>query len=109
MRPQDLVLRCLVQKEADNSWFAICIDLNLSAQADTLPEVKHKLHEQIHQYMDEATGEDSEYFEDLVPRLASFSYRLKYRFAALVCSILDKRNNNDRACTFTDHLPLKPA
>lgn len=108
MLPKDLQLRCYLEPERDGSWFAICIDLNLSVTAGSADEAKEKLHHQIHHYIEEAYSTDSDYFDDLVPRLAPLSFRIKYHLIDLICRVRDNAKRN-RACLFTDRMPLKPA
>ena len=108
MRPEDLKLRGYVEPERDGSWFAICIDLNLAAHGESAEEAKNKLHNQIRDYIEEAFMDDSAYFNDLVPRVAPLSFRLKYRLIDIMCRVRDNAKRN-KACLFTDRLPLKPA
>ena len=108
MRPIDLKLKCYAEREHDGSWFAVCIDLNLAAQGESLESVKTKLHQQVRDYLEEAVTEDAAYFGDLIPRPAPLSFRLKFYLIEFLCRL---RHNTDRgdACPFTDYLPLKPA
>ncbi len=108
MRPADLKMRCYLEPQRDGLWFAVCIDLNLSAIGDSQDQAKHKLHDQIRDYIEEALTDDSAFFSDLVPRPAPFSRRLKYHIIELLCRLRDNTPRN-RACHFTDFLPLKPA
>ena len=50
----DLVLRCLAMKRR-NYWVAMCVDLDLTVQADTLPQARKLLKGQISSYVAEAT------------------------------------------------------
>lgn len=78
MRPNDMVLRCFAEK-VGNQWQAFCIDLNLAAQADTFPQAKEKLESMVSSYLyDIFEGDDKEHAEDLFPRLAPLSIRIKY-------------------------------
>lgn len=108
MKTRDLILRCYVEKDSDGTWFAMCIDLNLYARADSDREAKKKLHGFIKDYINEALTTDSEYIGSLIPRRAPVSFRLKYHLISLMCSF----RNATRTCThrkFNEHLPVVPA
>ncbi|MEX0618431.1 MAG: hypothetical protein WDZ76_14525 [Pseudohongiellaceae bacterium] len=80
MKLQDLVLRCYAESKG-GQWQAICIDLNLAAQADSFEEAREKLEAQISDYLYGAlVGEDRKYAEVLIPRRAPLKYRVKYNF-----------------------------
>lgn len=113
MRLDDLMLKCYAERERDGSWFAVCIDLNLVAQGESLDSVKIKLHQQVRDYLEEAVTDDAAYFGDLIPRPAPLSFRLKFYLLELICKLRHNRlrnnSNHGGACPFTDFLPLKPA
>jgi hypothetical protein len=107
MTPSDIVLRCYAERERDGSWFAICIDLNLAAQAGSAKEVKAKLHAQIEQYVREALTVDRQYIDDLMPRRAPLSFRIRYHLARIACAIRGMKHHGDPAKrTFKEHLPV---
>lgn len=85
MRTGDLLIRCLAMKEGDQ-WIGICLPFDLAAQADTLPEMKHKLQEQIVHYLHDAlTGPDREHAEYLLSqRRAPLKYWVKYYLAGFM-------------------------
>lgn len=105
LAPVQLTVRCFAEKEADQ-WLAFSIELGLAAQADTLPEVKHKLEAMISTYVHDAVaGEDREHAYELLTRKAPLSVRLRYH----TYSLLDRvRRASDRA-VYTRPLPLEPA
>lgn len=77
-------VRCFAERIGDQ-WQAFCIDLNLAAQADSLPAAIVKLDAMIREYLFDAThGEDSAHAAALIPRPAPFSLRLRY----LLCRLL---------------------
>jgi hypothetical protein len=78
MKPIDLKLRCYAEQEENTTWFAICIDLNLAAQADTFEEVRAKLHTMVRDYVMEALTVDAQHIEDLIPRKAPWPFLLRY-------------------------------
>jgi hypothetical protein len=105
MKPKDLILRCYAARESDNSWYGICLDLNLFAQGDDLKEVQKKLHSMIKDYTREAFTVDKEYVNSLLPRRAPFSFFIRYYFANVMS--LFHRLKNMRS--FSDPLPVVPA
>lgn len=110
MNVSDLVLRCYAEREKDGSWFAICLDLNLTAQAGTAKEAKVKLHALINQYVREALTVDRKYLSDLLPRRAPFSFFVRYYFIRIICAIhgIDRRGNHAKRI-FKENLPVVPA
>jgi hypothetical protein len=105
MRPEKLVLRCYAERESDGSWFVICLDLNLYARADSLPEARAKLHDFIGKYVTDAVTRDQEHIADLIPRRAPFSFWVRYYCikAIVLCGrSLEK-------LSFKEPLPLVPA
>jgi len=53
MRTNDLLLRCYAER-TDGVWSAICLDLNLASQGDTLADARSELNEQIVSYLDDS-------------------------------------------------------
>lgn len=105
MKPNDLILRCLAMRDDDASWFAICLDLNLYARADSFDEVKAKLNAFIREYLQEALTVDADHIGDLIPRRAPLYFWLLY-FAAWCKHSLHRAT---QAKKFTLHLPVVPA
>lgn len=107
MKPIDLKLRCFAQQEKDKSWFAVCIDLNLLAQGDSVEEARKKLHLMIADYLTEALTIDEKYIDDLIPRKAPFFFLLNYHWLTLK-NKLHAVANHATSQLFTEHLPLMP-
>jgi hypothetical protein len=105
MKAKELLLRCYAAKETDGSWYAICLDLNLFAQADSLQDVKVKLHTMLKEYITEAVTVDKEYAGSLLCRKAPFSFFARYYFAYIMNLFHTLKNTR----TFNDPLPLVPA
>lgn len=107
MKPSELVIRCYAEKK-DDIWVAVCIDLCLSAQADSLTQVKEKLINQIGEYVyDALAGEDMEYSGQLLLRKAPLSQRLKYfQFSLMRTLHLARENLFD---LFSPTLPVAPS
>ena len=70
-------LRCYAKKEGSD-WVAVCIDLSLAAQAESLQVAKEKLESMITTYVDEALNEHKEFAHQLLSRKAPFSQQLTY-------------------------------
>lgn len=59
MRPDQFTLRCYSENQGDIA-VAVCIDLTLAAQTDSMDEARRKLDEQITSYLhDIFVGEDN--------------------------------------------------
>jgi hypothetical protein len=98
--PSDLVLRCLAL-ERKGYWVAMCVDLDLSVQADTLPQARNLLKGQMTSYVNEAMSIDNDHANDLMLRKAPLRYRLLYRFVKLVHATRHKQS-------FETAMPLMP-
>jgi len=77
------VLRCYSERDADGTWFATCIDLNLYARADTPEEAQAKLHLIIADHMESVFALPVEEREHLIFRPAPLSFRLRYAWLLL--------------------------
>lgn len=78
-----LVFRCFARR-TEGLWVAMCIDLTLAVQGDTLDEVKAKLGEQITEYVHTALTVDHAYAEQLLSRVAPWRYRAEYHAISLL-------------------------
>lgn len=97
----DLVLRCLALKRG-SYWVAMCIDLDLAVQADTIAQARELLKGQISSYVADATGVDNENARALLGRKAPMRYVLMYYCAKLA-------NNACKTLSFDTAMPLVPA
>lgn len=86
------VLRCFGQRLAKDQWQAICIDLNLAAQGESLPDVRRKLDSMIRSYVQDLSGIDRAHVSDLFPRPAPLGIRLKYYYASVLSWAAAKSN-----------------
>lgn len=105
MIPKNLTLRCYAARELDGSWYAVCLDLNLLAQADDLDAAQKKLHSMIKNYASEAFTKDKHYINSLIPRRAPFVFFLYYYFARIASIVHHFKNIS----IFNDSLTLTPA
>lgn len=70
-------LRCMAYYQ-DSVYVAVCLDLSLAAQADSMKEAMDKLEKQIDAFLEEAKSEP-QYAKDLIlNRKAPMSLWLKY-------------------------------
>lgn len=76
MRKLRKVIRCMAYKKGD-LYIAICLDLSLAAQANTMQEAMQKMEAQIDDYLNEVRQEP-QYALQLLNRPAPFSQWLKY-------------------------------
>jgi len=106
LKPAQLVLRCYAEPD-EGSWFAMCIDLNLYARADSPEAVQTKLEEIIREYVTEALTDDRASVADLLPRPAPMTFRLRYHYIALHNRVCRVARNSARL--FLESVPLIPA
>jgi hypothetical protein len=108
MRPQDLLLRCYIERVGDQ-WQAFCVDLNLAAQADSLHEAKTKLDSMVRSYLiDALTGEDRAHAAMLLTRKAPLRFRAKYNWYAMrskISTTFARSNPRDRIA-FRKPMPM---
>ncbi|MGR8932499.1 MAG: DUF1902 domain-containing protein [Gammaproteobacteria bacterium] len=102
MKAKELIIRCYAKKEED-VWVAVCLDFCLATQGDSFDEVKHKLEEQINDYVTEAL-QDKEYGVQLLNRKAPFSSWLEYYWIR-VSNVIHRGSS----VIFDELMPLHPA
>lgn len=78
-----LLFRCYARR-TEGVWVAMCVDLTLAVQGDSLEEVKAKLGAQISDYVRDALTVDHAYAEQLLSRAAPLRYRLEYHAIRLL-------------------------
>lgn len=104
MKPRELIVRCYAEKSG-GTWQAVCIDLNLAAQGDSFESVRHKLDEQIYEYVyDAVAGEDRAFADQLLTRKAPLSLRARYHFYATLHHMKSFQNGVHRL--FNIPMPL---
>ena len=108
MRPLDLTLRCYAKQAKDNSWYAVCIDLNLVASGDNCQEARKKLHEQIQDYIEDALTVDSEYADQLIPRKAPLYFQIEYYWMKILI-LISQTSSSTNNCLYSEPLPLRVA
>lgn len=86
MSVDQLLIRCYAQRSG-GIWCAVCVDLCLAAQAETLQEAKLKLEGQIYNYLDEALNEDKQHAEYLLSRKAPLMDLVKYHAISTINSL----------------------
>jgi predicted RNase H-like HicB family nuclease len=105
VRLSNLVLRCYAEQEADGTWFAICLSLNLYARGDSFEQARMKLHAVIASYLKDALTVDSQYVGDLIPRRAPLYFWVRYAFVWCALQLRDVATKRQ----FKESLPLVPA
>lgn len=106
MRAPDLVLRCYAEKQ-DHDWVAVCLDLNLAAQAESFREARHKLEGMICEYVSDAVvGQDKQHARQLLTRRAPLYFLFKY-YRIYFLRRIARAGNNVRKL-FSETLPLTP-
>lgn len=105
MKPIQILLRGYVERK-NGVWQAFCIDLCLAVQGESKDEVVTKLHEQIHDYLQDIfEGEDRPYASQLLSRKAPLAQIAKYHYLVMREHFLRIRDR----FTFQDAMPLKLA
>jgi hypothetical protein len=107
MRPPKLVLRCYAEKQG-HDWFAICLDLNIAAQAESFDRAREKLHAMLCEYVHDAVvGEDKAHARQLLRRRAPVYFWLKYYRAGILGRLMHIKRNVGRL--FDETMPLTPS
>lgn len=103
MKPADLILRCYGYRRKDGTWYAVCIDLNLDAEGQSVKDIKRSLNHAIHGYLETiAEVNDGDSFVHLIRRPSPLKDRILYQAIRLVHSVR-------RAVAFTEAVPIHPA
>lgn len=87
MRPDDLILRGFAVPDGD-SYFAICLDLNIYARGESPAQAIEKCRQFVCEYVNEAVNEDIEHVSDLLRRRAPFRFWAMYRLMQLLIAAL---------------------
>ena len=105
MNTEKLFLRCFAEYK-DSQWSAVCLDLNLAAQADTVQEVIDKMESMIKSHIyDALEGDDKEFAHQLMTRKAPAELRAKYHYIQFRIWLNQATNFK----LFNECLPLKLA
>ena len=94
MKKYRKLIRCMAYK-SNNLFIAVCLDLSLSAQAETMDEAMSKLDAQIKDYVAEALA-DPNYTHQLLNRSAPLSLWMKYYWLRF----LSAKNGNKKGVAF---------
>lgn len=105
IRAKDLVLRCFALKRG-GYWVAMCIDLDLAAQADTFAQAKKLLTEQMRSYVADALTVDSANAQTLLRRKAPLHLIALYHAIVVVKALHLKWSNVSQ---YTAPMPMIPA
>jgi hypothetical protein len=90
MRAEDLVLRCYGYKTRRNTWLAVCIDLTLAVEEDTLEAAKAEMEAQIKSYFETVFAtDDGSSTAHLVFRRAPLKDLLIYYFVKTLCNVIE--------------------
>lgn len=100
-----LELRCYAKKDGD-AYVAVCIDLCLAAQGDSMHDAIEKLDSMIKFYIADVIENEHDYVHKLLPRKAPLSQRFTY----YLISLLSRWELSKRWCKgymekFLDHMP----
>lgn len=106
--PMCLVIRVFAERK-NNQWQAFTLELGLAVQADTLPEVKHKLESMILSYVTDAlTGEDREHAYELLNRRATWRVYLNYYVLSVFYNITSFLDHSKDRIFYKEPMPLEP-
>ena len=101
LHPNDLLLRCIALQRG-NHWVAMCIDLDLTVQADSSAQARVLLKAQIASYVTDAVSVDEEHASYLLHRKAPLRYIAMYHFIKLV-------NATKKRQSYEATMPMIPA
>ncbi|MFN5350217.1 MAG: hypothetical protein ACK5A0_11875 [Polaromonas sp.] len=101
IQPEKLVLRCMAIQRP-GYWMAMCIDLDLVAQAATAAQARKLLKEQTVSYVLDAMTVDSDHAGILLKRKAPLRYRFMYHAIKLM-------NERKHKQTYEAAMPMIPA
>lgn len=89
MRRSPFYVRCYAKMDGDQ-WVAVCVDLCLAAQADSIEDAKRKLEAQVRDYVVEALTVDQEHAAELLTRKAPLANRIEYWIIRALQATLSK-------------------
>ena len=79
----------------DGQWTVMCLNFTLAAQAESLPEAKLKINQQVDMYLKDAIdGQDRAYAHELLSRSAPAKYWLKYYWHRLTKTLFNVRDGH---------------
>lgn len=107
MKPEQMVLRCYAEQR-NGLWSAVCLDLSLAAQGNSLEEARQKLHNQVVEYIEDAIGQDEAHWEYLLSRKAPALQWAKY-YTMKVRNKAHLAKNGMMGLLFKERLPLRLA
>jgi len=85
-----LILKCYGSRLASGRWHGICLNFNLAAEAETVEELRSKLHEMIESYIETVLDtSDADSIPALLSRCAPILDWLNYYF---ISRDLQKKN-----------------
>jgi hypothetical protein len=92
--PKNLILRCYGYRTRNGRWVGVCIDFNLSTEADNPEQLKGKMGEIITSYLETVLDtEDRESIPSLLSRRAPLSDLAAYhliKFANIISRFREK-------------------
>ncbi len=91
------IIRCMAYKEKD-LYIAVCLDLSLASQGNSLNEAMAKLDNQIKDYIDEALAEP-QYTQQLLNRPSPISLWIKYYWLKFLIA----KNGNKQGISFFEN------
>lgn len=108
MHANQLLLRCYAKRTNEGKWYAMCIDLNVDAEADGIPDVKISLERAIIGYLETVIdADDRSSLETLLYRPSSRPHRLFYGIAKCLNKI--RGVVNARWFVFHEPIPIRLA
>jgi len=79
IRPSNLVLRCYAHPIENGKWYGVCLELNLSAEAESVEQIQKQIKEIIVSYIETVVDtDDYQSVSRLLNRKAPIDKWLKY-------------------------------
>jgi len=104
MKPLPPYFRCYVRRDG-TVFSAVCIDLSLAAQDDTMEGARAKLDALVHEYLDTVFAHHREHLADLLYRPAPLAQRLTYHYIdalQLAREVVGRRPEHKDALSFKE-------
>jgi predicted RNase H-like HicB family nuclease len=88
LRPENLILRCYAHRTDKHNWVAVCLELNLAVEADSVEALREKMSDAIEGYIETLLDtNDPASIPELLHRRAPFLDWIKYYLIRLIIRI----------------------
>lgn len=104
LRPKKLILRCYGRRISVTKWYGVCLEFNLAAEAESVEQLRKKLHEMIVSYIKTVIEtDDKDSIPDLLVRKAPL---YDWAFYYLIKILISIRNFPNKFIRFKQSVPI---